>query len=223
MYRHLRQLEQQRSVPPSPSSSGFLPSPASSDTPTGADGKRRRAQSATSSSSSEATARPVGGISGPSSRAVKGKGRAQAHEESVGGDDSTILPPKSEATAVPNKIYVHHTPTPHRAPSPTDDRSLILRTTMSLLPASLATRLEALAASGWLAPTLLPIPAFIVIALFMIQRRRRRAAGQEVMSVRDRLRQVRMHGLGPWLTYWLRWWVEKLKGVWNLGTTITYM
>lgn len=153
---------------------------------------------------------------------MKGKGR-QTHEESEGGD-STILPPKSEATAVPNKIYVHHTPeTPRRAPSPADNRSVFLRATMSLLPPALAVRLEALAASGWLAPSFLPIPAFIVIALFMIQRRRRRAQGHEVMSVRERLRQVRMHGLGPWITYWLRWWVEKVKGVVKLGTTITYM
>ncbi|BEJ14852.1 hypothetical protein CspHIS471_0406190 [Cutaneotrichosporon sp. HIS471] len=224
LYRHLRQLEQQRSVPPSPSSSGFLPSPATSDTPTGLDGKRRgRAHSvASTSSSSEATARPVGGVGGPSKRQVKGKGRAQP-EESEGGDDSTILPPKSEATAVPTKVYVHHPPPAPRAPTPVDDRSAWLRATMRILPSSLAARLEALAASGWLVPSLLPIPAFIAIVLFTIQRRRRRAAGQDVMSVRERLRQVRMHGLRPWLTYWLRWWVEKLKGVLNLGTTITYM
>jgi hypothetical protein len=221
LYRHLRQLEQQRSVPPSPSSSGFLPSPASSDTPTGHDGKRRsRAHSAASTSSSEATARPAAGVAGPSKRQLKGKQRA-SHDESEGGDDSTILPPKSEATAVPTKVYVHHPPP--RAPSPADERAAWLRTTMRLLPPALAGRLEALAASGWLVPALLPLPAFIVIALFAVQRRRRRAAGAEVMSVRERLRQVRMHGLRPWLTYWLRWWVEKLKGVWNLGTTITYM
>lgn len=211
-------------MPPSPSSSGFLPSPASSDTPTGPDGKRRsRAHSgASTSSSSEATARPVGGVAGPSKRQVKGKGRAPP-EESEGGDDSTILPPKSEATAVPHKVYVSHSTPAPRAPSPVDERSVWLRTSMRLLPPSLAVRLEALAASGWLVPALLPIPAFIVIALFAIQRRRRRAGGQDVMSVRERLRQVRMHGLRPWMAYWFRWWVEKLKGVWKLGTTITYM
>lgn len=176
---------------------------------------------ASTSSSSEATARPAAGVAGPSKRQVKGKQRA-SRDESEGGDDSTILPPKSEATAVPTKVYVHH-PAPPRAPSPADERSVWLRTTMRLLPPALAARLEALAASGWLVPALLPVPAFIVIALFAVQRRRRRAAGHEVMSVRERLRQVRMHGLRPWLTYWLRWWVEKLKGVWNLGTTITYM
>ncbi|CAK9786130.1 hypothetical protein CC85DRAFT_326667 [Cutaneotrichosporon oleaginosum] len=220
LYRHLRQLEQQRSVPPSPSSSGFLPSPAS-DTTTG-DGKRRsRALSAASTSSSEATARPAGGVAGPSTRQVKGKERAHAHESE--GGDSTILPPKSEATAVPTKVYVHHPPRAPTPTPPTDERALWLRTTMRLLPPTLALRLEALAASGWLVPALLPIPAAIVIALFAIQRRRRRATGHEVMGVRERLRQVRMHGLRPWLAYWFRWWVEKLKGVWNLGTTITYM
>lgn len=138
------------------------------------------------------------------------KGKQPARDESEG--DSTIQP-KSEATEVPSKIYVHH---PKREP---EKPVGYVYTALAMLPAPLATRLEALYASGWLVPALLPFPIVIILALIGLQRRRRR----DVLSVRERLRQARVRGLGQWLAFVLRWWGEKIAGVWKLGTTITYV
>lgn len=97
----------------------------------------------------------------------------------------------------------------------------LLYTALAVLPAPLASRLEALSRSGWLIPSLVPIPIILLLVFINLERRRRRAGN--VLTVRDRLRMARAHGLGPWLAMVFRWWADKLAGVWKLGTTITYV
>ncbi|TXT03819.1 hypothetical protein VHUM_04340 [Vanrija humicola] len=212
LYRHLRALEANRSAPPSPASSGILPSPSE-----GKERSRSRSNS-NATSSSEATARPagigaLGDLTARSSRAVKGKARASRDESDA---DSTVQPPESEATAVPNKIHVRPPPAGGSgAPRPRSTN-----TVLSLLPLSLQHRLQDLWASGWLPA--LPIPALIVL-LLVYRRRRAGQAGTNVATVRERLQRARVQGLGPWFAWWLKWWAEKVAGVWKLGTTITYM
>ena len=227
LYRHLRALEMSRAQ--SPASSGILPStPGSTEssvpaspTPNGKN-RARMDSTASSSSASEATARPTGtgldvGLAAGgrlSSRAIKGKGRAPP-EPSEG--DSTVQPPQSEATATPNKIYVRPPPAnPDAGPSRPQPPSAL-----SFLPASLAIRLEALWRSGWFARILLPMP--VIVVLLAIAHRRHTLNRAQTVTVRERLRRARMDGLWPWIQWWLQWWGEKAAGVWKLGTTITYM
>ncbi|KAL1405395.1 hypothetical protein Q8F55_009026 [Vanrija albida] len=221
LYRHLRTLEANKSHPPSPASSGILPSPSESSvstmtspTPTG---KRRSRADSNATSSSEATARPagigaLGDLTARSSRAVKGKARASRDESDA---DSTVQPPESEATAVPNKIYVRPPTGGSGSHRPRSTNAVL-----SLLPLSLQHRLQDLWSSSW-APVL-PIPV-LVILLFIYRRRRAGQPGTNVATVRERLQRARVQGLGPWIVWWLKWWAEKVAGVWKLGTTITYM
>lgn len=175
----------------------------------------------TGSSSSEATARPSSNFPGQvgraSTRSVKGKGR----EESEGG--STVQPPQSEATAVPDKIFVRHTPTdtPDIGQSRTPVPESVISPAFRLLPDVLAVRLDKLWRSGLLGKILLPTP--IIIVLLVMAHRRQRVNRAQVVSVRERLRRARVDGLWSWITWWLKWWMEKVAGVWKLGTTITYM
>lgn len=205
----------------SPASSGTLPSPSSdsslntSPTPKG---KNRSRLDSIGSSSSEATARPIAGQGADgrmSSRAMKGKARAP---EPSDGDDSTVQPAQSESTVIPNKIHVRHPPaSPDAGPSRPPPSSALA----SFLPPALAWRLEALWRSGWFGKILLPMP--VIIVLLIIARRRQRLGRTETVSVRERLRRARMDGIWPMIAWWLKWWGEKVAGVWKLGTTITYM
>jgi hypothetical protein len=154
-------------------------------------------------------------MSGLTGRAVKGKrkgkGRADAPEPSE--DASTVQPAQSEATAIPDKIYVRQPPTPRSEPTPAT-----APTALAFLPAAITRPLEALWRSGWFARILLPMPLLLVLA-----RRRQRLNRTETVTVRERLRRARVQGLWPWIQWWLQWWADKVAGVWKLGTTITYM
>lgn len=182
-------------------------------------GKGRSRANSNATSSSEATARPanigaLGDLTARSSRAVKGKARASRDESDA---DSTVQPPESEATAVPNKIYVRPPTGGSGSHRPRSTNAVL-----SLLPLSLQHRLQDLWNSGWFAGTMLPIPALIIL-LIVYRRRRAGQAGNNVVTVRERLQRARIQGLGPWFVWWLKWWAEKVAGVWKLGTTITYM
>lgn len=83
----------------------------------------------------------------------------------------------------------------------------------------------------------IPIPIIAtVVMLLALRRRYLRARNRAVAAsvgavtatagdlVRERLARVRGgRGYIQWLTWFVKWWIDKFAGVWKLGTTITYV
>lgn len=194
LYRHLRNLQAKPvSQAPSPAASGILPSPSPM-------------RSSESEASSEATARPAGSQMTP------------ATEPS---DTSTIQPTSTDSErtlpAVPH-------PSQHRGQSPSRPSPENAGWIAAVFSPYLVEKIHSY---GGLQVVLGAPIAAIVVALLVLKRIRARA-GRVVVAgsgndVRERLRRVRNQGLLPLIQWAIRWWADKLAGVWKLGTTITYM
>ena len=128
----------------------------------------------------------------------------------------------SEASSLPSRIFVNP-PSHSPRPSPTNLDKLL-----AYIPNDLRSRLAVLL------PVLrwvwIPLPLLaLVMGVMAIRRRLRRrgvvagAATVGVGELRERLRVLQRRGMGEWVKYWILWWVGKLKGVWEMGTTITYV
>ena len=248
LYKHLRAV-QSRPPAPSPSSSVVLDPSASLSLsgllpptpPSLSGGAGRPRSSSASSSSSERTARPSQpngtirngvrplSVSATSterlSRDKKGKGKAVA--------DSTTATETDDESSVPSKIYIHHRP-----PSSTDSssqpwtiESSVRRARgvlLGILPTSLShrlARLSPLQLLGWSLPV--PLVGLILLILGLRHRIRRRTPGTMVdpaQTLRERLRTAGGRaGFKVWMVWFLRWWMDKVAGVWRMGTTITYL
>lgn len=234
LYRHLRSTES-RVV--NPSSSGILPpqSPSASlllpsVTPNGSRPSSRSRSSTTSSSSSERTARPnVNGLNksvGKSTNlAVPGKGK-EKESEAVSVDSNSTF-------HFPDKIYVN--PSNSKSSTPPSRRPLAqvqrnFASLLELIPRSIRKRLS------YPILAILPVPLITIILLIWYVRRRTRqlrsivggataavTAVKSVGSVQERLKRARAVGMRAWFGHWLRWWWKKLLGVWQMGTTITFV
>jgi hypothetical protein len=155
---------------------------------------------------------------------VDRKGKARAVEPSIA----------SEST-LPSKIYINHPNPPTRRNTST---RATLDTVLSYLPVSIQKQIVSLYTRRW-SPLAIPLPVIaLILGVIAIRRRVRRGrtaivdgavAGGGVLAVdavnivRDRLRRARERGLLQWFGWWVRWWIQKVIGVWRLGTTITYV
>jgi hypothetical protein len=240
-------------VLPSPQASGYLPpkSPSPSPAPgpsvnvhSGSQGRRSRSSTASStSSSSEATARPTSLVpnrltpGGETLNRSKDKGKGKEVDKPGAGTGSDgakgkdflqdIRDAVSDATdstfALPRRIFVNpFNPDSNSKRSqpltPTSNRSL--SSMLDLIPPSIRAKLT----SPYLLSAALPVPIIFVLLIRGVRRRlrRRRAAMSDVVS--DRLRRARLgEGLRGWIVWYIRWWLDKFKGVWKMGTTITWM
>jgi hypothetical protein len=241
LYRHLRSTESRMASTSSPSNSGILPaqSPSASlvlptATPSGRSSRSR--SSTTSSSSSERTARPnPSGVNGLHTRplgngTIKGKEK-ESEVEAISVDSNSTF-------HVPDKIYVNpsnpnKSPTPSRRPLSSQVQRNFSNL-LELIPSSVRKRLL----SSWTLRLLLPIPLItIVLLIWSIRRKRNRTstatlvgdatqamlAGGSVSIIQEKLRRARALGIRAWFGLWLRWWWKKVVGVWDMGTTITYV
>jgi hypothetical protein len=100
-----------------------------------------------------------------------------------------------------------------------------------LIPPSLRKRL-----SYPILGIILPVPIITIFLLVLYIRRRTRqlrsvvgTASQVAVavstagSVQERLQRARVLGMRAWTRHWLYWWWKKILGVWEMGTTITYV
>jgi hypothetical protein len=239
LYRHLRSTESRSINSASPSNSGILPpQPPSSSlllpspTPNGSSRSSRSRSSTTSSSSSERTARPnVNGINKPVGKSThldvpKNKGK-EKESEAVSVDSNSTF-------HFPDKIYVN--PSNSKKPTPPSRRPLAqaqrnLASLLAMIPTSIRKRLTYPILS-----VILPVPIITIFLLIWYIRRRTRQlrsiagttaqvaiAVSSAGSVQDRLKRARAIGMRTWFGHWLGWWWKKLLGVWEMGTTITYV
>lgn len=258
LYRHLRATQTRREAPSSASSSGILSSPSgsmvlpdkSSSTANGRSSRNGRHRSRSSStSSSEATARPVSQFpltsttgasktgTPPGLRVPSGLNKGKARETET----------DSEST-LPSRIVVNppsSSSTPRNSAS-RGSTSIVRKYLLSafspfttLLTPTMRKRLWAMS-TAQLASLAVPLPLFIVLFILAALRKRRQrqsivpvvsgsavivatAADDRVAQLRARLRAVRNEGLWDWVMWFLRWWIGKVAGVWKLGTTISYL
>ena len=241
LYRHLRSTESRMASTTSPSNSGILPaqSPSASlvlptATPSGQSSRSR--SSTTSSSSSDRTARPnylgVNGLKAKpvSNGTVKGKEK-ESEVEAISVDSNSTF-------HVPDKIYVNpsnpnKSPTPSRRPLASQVQRNFTNL-LELIPSSIRRRLL----SSWALRLILPVPLItLFLMVWSIRRRRNRRstatlvgdatqaliAEGSVSIVQEKLRRARALGVRAWFGFWLRWWWKKAVGVWEMGTTITYV
>lgn len=241
LYRHLRSTETRLANSSSPSNSGILPpqSPSSSlllpsATPTGSgqSSRSRSRSSTTSSSSSERTARPnANGINKSVGKNThldipKNKGK-EKESETVSVDSNSTF-------HFPDKIYIN--PSNPKSPTPPARRPLAqvqynLASLLALIPTSIRKRL-----SYPILSVILPVPIITIFLLVWYIRRRTRqlrsvvgTASQVAVavstagSVQERLQRARVLGMRAWTKHWLYWWWKKILGVWEMGTTITYV
>jgi hypothetical protein len=241
LYRHLRSTETRLANSSSPSNSGILPpqSPSSSlllpsATPNGSSRSSRSRSSTTSSSSSERTARPnANGINKPVGKNThldvpKSKGKEKQKESEAASVDS------NSTFHFPDKIYIN--PSNSKSPTPPSRRPLAqvqqnFASLLALIPPSLRKRL-----SYPILGIILPVPIITIFLLVLYIRRRTRqlrsvvgTASQVAVavstagSVQERLQRARVLGMRAWTRHWLYWWWKKILGVWEMGTTITYV
>ena len=253
LFKHLRAMQNRKSNPSSPSASVMLSSTASSPassaiisgepvspTPNGKIPFRQRSDSA-SSSSSEATARPIiepfsissAKTPGLVDRKGKGKAVSTASTESI----------------LPRRIEVNHSRSSSR--DSTEGKGTWLSRShtgqrlrdwvnarLLLVPEALRTRLAGLTTLQLLGVALpLPIITLVLLAIGLRRRMRRKAAAaatsglvtaetiarlSPVAELRAVIDRIRERGLLQWLWWWCRWWMRKFYGIWVLGTTITY-
>lgn len=239
LYRHLRSTETRLNNTTSPSNSGILPpqSPSSSlllpsAIPNGSSRSSRSRSSTTSSSSSERTARPnVNGIDRPVGKSTnldipKTKGK-ERESEAVSVDSNSTF-------HFPDKIYINSSNPKNQTPPSRRPLGQVQRNLASLLafiPTSIRKRL-----SYPILSVILPIPVITIFLLVWYIRRRTRqlrsvvgtathvaVAVSAAGSVQERLRRAREVGMRAWFWHWLgRWW-KKVIGVWQMGTTVTYI
>lgn len=209
LYRHLRNVQARPvSQAPSPASSGLLPPQA--------------IRSTESEASSEATARPA---------------QQQEDASTVRADDSdTTIPAapgrsgsrdRAEGRAGGRAGGGHHDHRDREHGRDRDRHDDIGRYQPSgWLTAVLSPYLvEKIHAAGGL-HVVLGVPAAAVVIVLLVMRRVRARAGRLATNsndVREKLRRVRSTGVLALVQWALRWWAEKIAGVWKLGTTITYM
>lgn len=159
-------------------------------------------RSTESEASSEATARPAGHQQHHPSE----ESTVQASEES----DSTV-----PAAPRPRSRDRRERPEEVARPQPTGWLTAVLSPYL----------VEKINAAGGL-HVVLGVPAAAIVAVLLILRRIRARAGRIATNgndVREKLRRVRNTGLLAFVQWALKWWAEKIAGVWKLGTTITYM
>lgn len=193
---------------------------------------------------SKVTAAAGAGLTGDKGKG-KGKERIQAIQDNERDKDTISDSTDSHSTfALPKRIFVNpfnpqsqSSPNNRHSPTPGRRQPASLHW-LDLIPLSIRARLT----SPYVLSTILPVPIILILIVLGIRRRIRRrrtavspevglaatatamAATRAVDDVRDRLRQARGgRGLIAWFVWYLRWWLDKFKGVWKLGTTITWM
>ncbi|KAL7422263.1 hypothetical protein Q5752_002909 [Cryptotrichosporon argae] len=210
LYKHIRARQHARDNPhpPSPAASGLLPlAPSASLGPANTNGtgngRRSRASSlASSSSSSERTARPAG----LAAAAARPHARAPFHP--------ALAPEAADVDAGPSRARVPEKPAAAPALS-----TALMRAVAPLRAHLPVDRIAATLQSQWVRQLALPLPLILLLALLV----RRKFGGTRAVDLGDRLRRARRESMREWATWWLRWWWAKLVGVWQLGTTITYL
>ncbi|WVO16430.1 hypothetical protein L204_104106 [Cryptococcus depauperatus] len=229
LFKHLRTLESkpinQFQPTSSPSSSLVLPaSPLPLSLPSSQNTQLHPERStSTSSSSSEATARPHPVPQGLTMRdrisRLKAGVETGSKTNSEGSEGTLRTDPGGSSKESPLNKQMFGTSFPI---------STFINSFSDKLPAPVSQIVSRLVFSRYILA--LPIPLIIMI-LTLLRRRRQRRLVLPPASPSKYLEQVQA-GLNraranddwlKWIWYYLTWWLGKFRGVWRMGTTITYV
>ncbi|WWC89615.1 uncharacterized protein L201_004540 [Kwoniella dendrophila CBS 6074] len=170
-------------------------------------------------------------------RKDKSKARIVSDEAEKGLNGSLHTNHSHKSRQNPSSSYFSSS---SRSITPSSSNSRIQQIIRSILPNSIAKRLPILFGDNLSYFLSIPLP-IIIILTFLIRRKLRRnprrpntpgispmtssSTINSIDDVKNKLRLVRLqrNNWSEWFVYYFKWWLSKFVGIWNLGTTITYV